>query len=59
MTYNWGLSFAVPGIIIGGLGVLIFLFLAPHPDDVGLGKVDATVVNESQSSVEEDPLIGV
>lgn len=58
VTYNWGLSFAVPGIIIGGLGVLIFLFLAPHPDDVGLGKVDATVVNESQSSVEEDPLIG-
>ncbi|ESO99923.1 hypothetical protein LOTGIDRAFT_213082 [Lottia gigantea] len=30
----WGWSFIVPGMIIGGLGILVFLFLVPHPSDV-------------------------
>ena len=25
VNYNWGLSFTVPGMIIGGVGFLIFL----------------------------------
>ncbi|CAG5117081.1 unnamed protein product [Candidula unifasciata] len=31
---NWGLSFVVPGIFIGVVGILVFLFLVPHPQDV-------------------------
>ncbi|RUS73793.1 hypothetical protein EGW08_018452, partial [Elysia chlorotica] len=27
---NWGLSFIVPGIIIGAMGILVFLFLVPR-----------------------------
>eukprot|EP00092_Neocalanus_flemingeri_P014087 GFUD01015196.1.p1 GENE.GFUD01015196.1~~GFUD01015196.1.p1 ORF type:complete len:522 (-),score=116.80 GFUD01015196.1:456-2021(-) len=36
VNYNWGLSFTVPGIIIAGVGFLLFLFMAPKPGDVGL-----------------------
>lgn len=32
---DWGLSFMVPGAIMGVLGFVIFLFLAPSPIDVG------------------------
>uniref|UniRef100_A0A8C5MRE9 Glucose-6-phosphate exchanger SLC37A2 n=1 Tax=Leptobrachium leishanense TaxID=445787 RepID=A0A8C5MRE9_9ANUR len=31
----WGLSFIVPGIIIGVLGVICFFFLIEYPEDVG------------------------
>lgn len=33
---SWGLSFIVPGFIMLGSGVLVFLFLVPRPQDVGL-----------------------
>lgn len=32
---NWGLCFIVPGILMGLAGFIIFLFLAPNPEDVG------------------------
>lgn len=32
----WGLSFMVPGFIMLGCGVFVFLFLVPRPEDVGL-----------------------
>ena len=32
---DWGLSFMVPGAIMGVLGFVIFLFLVPNPTDVG------------------------
>lgn len=32
---DWGLSFMVPGAIMGLAGFIIFLFLAPTPTDVG------------------------
>ncbi|XP_063799826.1 glucose-6-phosphate exchanger SLC37A2 isoform X2 [Pseudophryne corroboree] len=31
----WGLSFIVPGIIIGSLGVVCFFFLIEYPEDIG------------------------
>ncbi|KAK3588815.1 hypothetical protein CHS0354_028463 [Potamilus streckersoni] len=31
----WGWSFVVPGFIIIGFGILVFLFLVPEPKDVG------------------------
>ncbi|KAK3799464.1 hypothetical protein RRG08_066667 [Elysia crispata] len=45
---NWGLSFVVPGIIIGAMGVLVFLFLVPHPKDV-----DCMLPDHSDASVKE------
>ncbi|BFZ25540.1 hypothetical protein BsWGS_28579 [Bradybaena similaris] len=38
----WGLSFVVPGVIIGVIGVLVFLFLVPDPADVGCRSPDHT-----------------
>lgn len=32
----WGWSFVVPGIIIGSLGIIVFFFLVPYPEDVGI-----------------------
>ncbi|XP_012251926.2 glucose-6-phosphate exchanger SLC37A2 isoform X2 [Athalia rosae] len=32
---DWGLSFMVPGAIMGVVGFILFLFLAPNPADVG------------------------
>ena len=29
-TDDWGLSFIVPGAIIGGLGIVVFFFLIPR-----------------------------
>ncbi|KAG7463669.1 hypothetical protein MATL_G00178990 [Megalops atlanticus] len=34
VTSNWGLSFIVPGLIIAGMGVVCFLFLIEHPNDL-------------------------
>lgn len=31
---NWGLSFVVPGALIGGMGFIVFLFLVPKPQHV-------------------------
>lgn len=48
---DWGLSFMVPGAIMGFAGFLIFLFLVPNPTDIGCiphtfletyGKFDVT-----------------
>lgn len=32
----WGLSFIVPGMIMSVMGVIVFFFLVPKPEDVGL-----------------------
>lgn len=35
VEYSWGLSFAVPAVIIFSLGLLTFAFLVPDPRAVG------------------------
>ncbi|XP_029178918.1 glucose-6-phosphate exchanger SLC37A2 isoform X1 [Nylanderia fulva] len=32
---DWSLSFIVPGLIMGAVGFLLFLFLVPNPVDIG------------------------
>ncbi|KAM3862205.1 glucose-6-phosphate exchanger SLC37A1 [Diretmus argenteus] len=34
VSSNWGLSFIVPGIIIAAMGIICFLFLIEHPNDL-------------------------
>ncbi|GFY52478.1 glucose-6-phosphate exchanger SLC37A2 [Trichonephila inaurata madagascariensis] len=36
VAYNWGLSFIIPGCIVGFVGFMLFLFLVPHPENVDL-----------------------
>ncbi|CAG2187413.1 SLC37A1_2 [Mytilus edulis] len=40
VTTSWGWSFAVPGLITFGIGVMVFLFLVPDPEDVGCDMPD-------------------
>ncbi|KAJ9589449.1 hypothetical protein L9F63_017352, partial [Diploptera punctata] len=35
VEYDWSLSFIVPGILIAGMGFILFLFLVVKPSDVG------------------------
>lgn len=34
VSSNWGLSFIVPGLVIAAMGVVCFLFLIEHPNDL-------------------------
>ena len=43
---SWGLSFMVPGFIMSGCGILVFLFLVPKPDDVGLQPIKQSHTNQ-------------
>jgi len=49
---NWGLSFTVPGVIIAGVGFLLFLVMVPKPQDLGFSDED--MPNENS---ETDPLL--
>ena len=40
---NWGLSFMVPGMIIGAAGFFLWLFLVPEPSYVGLDENNINV----------------
>ncbi|ELU16613.1 hypothetical protein CAPTEDRAFT_151589 [Capitella teleta] len=48
VTNAWGLSFIVPGLIIGGLGILVFFFLVPEPRHVGCEEPDSDAVPERE-----------
>nr|XP_043875011.1 glucose-6-phosphate exchanger SLC37A1 isoform X1 [Solea senegalensis] len=34
VSSNWGMSFIIPGIIIAAMGIVCFLFLIEHPNDL-------------------------
>ena len=56
VSSNWGLSFTVPGMIIAGVGFILFLFMVPRPEDVGLpGSSPGQVSREDPD--ESDPLM--
>ncbi|BES90545.1 solute carrier family 37 (glycerol-3-phosphate transporter), member [Nesidiocoris tenuis] len=43
LSYDWGYSFMVPGVLIAAVGFINFLFLVEHPTDVGLNPACPTV----------------
>ncbi|KAG0452938.1 hypothetical protein HPP92_025602 [Vanilla planifolia] len=38
LSYGWGWSFAVPGILMAFVGLAVLLFLPVNPDEVGIEK---------------------
>ncbi|KAF8008669.1 hypothetical protein BT93_K2358 [Corymbia citriodora subsp. variegata] len=40
LSYGWGWSFVVPGLIIAFMGLVVFLFLPVSPESVGVDKDD-------------------
>ena len=57
VTYNWGLSFTVPGMIIAGVGFILFMFMPPRPEDVGLPSSSNNSHENREHSAETDPLM--
>ncbi|XP_061091276.1 glucose-6-phosphate exchanger SLC37A1 isoform X1 [Conger conger] len=43
VSSNWGLSFIVPGLIIAAMGVVCFLFLIEHPNDLKSASSQSTL----------------
>ncbi|GKD74596.1 putative glycerol-3-phosphate transporter 4, partial [Tanacetum coccineum] len=68
LDYGWGWSFILPGLFIIAAGIMVFLFLAAYPEDVGFpypsdsspnarGRIpDETMWEEGTSNDEEDPV---
>ena len=52
LDYGWGNSFALLALILGGLGLVVFLFLVPMPTDVGLEN--ATTKKTTDKDIEEE-----
>jgi len=50
---NWGLSFIIPGFIIAFYGFLLFLFIVPYPQEVGLQSASKKVKRSSTGSEDE------
>ncbi|KAG8198313.1 hypothetical protein JTE90_021564 [Oedothorax gibbosus] len=50
VAQNWGLSFIIPGAIVGVVGFVLFLFLVPHPEDVDCASTDHHNASKNQSS---------
>ncbi|KAG7330893.1 hypothetical protein KOW79_004862 [Hemibagrus wyckioides] len=47
VSSNWGMSFIVPGIIIAVMGIICFLFLIEHPNDLKAAMTQ-NAVNSNQ-----------
>nr|CAH0105951.1 unnamed protein product [Daphnia galeata] len=58
VEYSWGLSFAVPAVIIFSLGLLTFTFLVPDPRAVGcpvpVHNIDESTPSEQEIIATED-----
>jgi len=54
VKHNWGMSFTVPGMIIAGMGFIIFLFMVPRPSHLGFDEVTSSPDAESEPLLEED-----
>ncbi|KAJ8379157.1 hypothetical protein AAFF_G00230690 [Aldrovandia affinis] len=50
VSTNWGLSFIVPGLIIAAMGVVCFLFLIEHPNDLKSVSSQSTVNGNTKLS---------
>ncbi|XP_022736277.1 putative glycerol-3-phosphate transporter 1 isoform X2 [Durio zibethinus] len=59
LSYGWGWSFVVPGLLIAFIGMLVFLLLPVSPESVGADReedeVDSPMKNEEEVT---EPLLG-
>ncbi|KAH0470203.1 hypothetical protein IEQ34_001761 [Dendrobium chrysotoxum] len=55
LTYGWGWSFAVPGLLISAVGLIVFLFLPESPEVVGIDKKDSLLMPSRTGN--DEPLL--
>lgn len=56
VTFNWGLSFIVPGILLGVVGVLNFLGLIPHPSNIGIPPPSESEESPKEKEAKKTPV---
>lgn len=58
LKYGWGWSFVVPGFLMIGVGILIFLFLVVEPQDIGFLPQSGSAIGSLAGSQAETPSRG-
>ncbi|MBA0578267.1 putative glycerol-3-phosphate transporter 1 [Gossypium raimondii] len=61
LSYGWGWSFVVPGLLIAFMGLVVFFFLPVSPESVGAYREEDEVDSLRKSEEEEgvtEPLLG-
>ncbi|XP_019446049.1 PREDICTED: putative glycerol-3-phosphate transporter 4 [Lupinus angustifolius] len=55
LEYGWGWSFIVPGVLIVFGGIIVYLFLAAYPEDVGFdGNIDTAASDLMPNTTVDD-----
>ncbi|KAL8064666.1 hypothetical protein ABFX02_01G106100 [Erythranthe guttata] len=57
LQYGWGWSFILPGGFIILSGIMVFLFLAAYPEDVGFPIPNGDVAADEESQVSKERLL--
>lgn len=57
LSYGWGWSFVVPGLIIAFMGLVVFLFLPVSPESVGADREDNLNSPEKNGEEVREPLL--
>ncbi|KAL2525185.1 putative glycerol-3-phosphate transporter 4 [Abeliophyllum distichum] len=64
LDYGWGWSFILPGAFIILGGILVYMFLAAYPEDVGFSGLNgspveaATLVDDVETQISKDGMAG-
>lgn len=53
LDYGWGWSFIVPGALVALGGIIVYLFLAAYPEDVGFPCANGSCVEQGVATDEE------
>lgn len=60
LKYGWGWSFAVPGVLMAVIGLVVFLFLPVSPEAVGIdGAAEDDMLKCSEKTEDSVPLLEV
>ncbi|KAJ8772111.1 hypothetical protein K2173_027288 [Erythroxylum novogranatense] len=59
LSYGWGWSFVVPGLLIAFVGLMVFLFLPVNPESVGADRDEDILEDLTQKTGDEitEPLL--
>lgn len=54
LDYGWGWSFILPGALIFSGGIIVYLFLVPNPEDVGIPSPHVSTANAEARPNDEE-----
>lgn len=57
LKYGWGYSFAVPGLSIALIGLMVFLFLPVCPEKIGIESEEDSLLKSPKKNGITEPLL--